>query len=132
MLGFIVSERGIEVNREKIKAILDITRPTRLKDVQCLTGCIVVVSRFISWLGEKAGPLYKLLKKTDQFVWTDESEATVQEFKRILSSARILAAPTAQEPMLLYIAVTNRVVSVVTTVERGEAGATGSMSDLLP
>ena len=119
-MGFIVSERGIEVNRDKIKAILDITRPTRLKDVQRMTCYIVTVSRFTSRLGEKAGPLYKLLKKTDQFVWTDKAEAALQEFKRILSSAPILAAPTAQEPMLLYIAATNRVVSVMTAVERKE------------
>ena len=38
LLGFIVSHRGIEVNREKIRAILDIARPTCLKDVQRLTG----------------------------------------------------------------------------------------------
>src|SRR3954463_7497780 len=48
LLGFIVSERGIEVNRDKIKAILNITWLTRLKDVQCLTGCIAAVSRFVS------------------------------------------------------------------------------------
>jgi hypothetical protein len=33
LLGFIVSHRGIEVNPEKIKAILDISRPNDLKDV---------------------------------------------------------------------------------------------------
>src|SRR3954469_14063205 len=65
LLGFIVFERGIEVNREKIKAILNITRPTRLKDVQRLTGCIATVILFVSRLGERAAPLYKLLKKTD-------------------------------------------------------------------
>src|SRR3954471_132925 len=54
LLGFIMSERGIEVNRDKIKAILNITRPTRLKDVQRLTGCIIAVSWFVSRLGERA------------------------------------------------------------------------------
>jgi hypothetical protein len=34
LLGFIISHRGIEVNPEKIKAILDISRPNDLKDVQ--------------------------------------------------------------------------------------------------
>jgi hypothetical protein len=58
---------GIEVNPEKIKAILCIKRPTCLKDVQRLTGCVAAISRFVSRLGEKALPLYKLLKKTDKF-----------------------------------------------------------------
>jgi hypothetical protein len=63
LLEFIVSHRGIDVNLEKIKAILDISRPNDLKDVHRLTGCMAAVSRFISHLGEKALPLYKLMKK---------------------------------------------------------------------
>jgi hypothetical protein len=120
LLGFIVSVRGIEVNPEKIKAILNISRPSCLKDVQRLTGCIAAVSRFVSRLGEKAMPLYKLLKKTDKFVWTDEADAALQVLKKMMSSPPILAAPHPQEPMLLYMAATNRVVSIVIVVERKE------------
>jgi hypothetical protein len=47
LLGFIVSHRGIEVNSEKIKAILEISRPNDLKDVQRLTGYMAALSRFI-------------------------------------------------------------------------------------
>src|SRR5215216_2341763 len=86
LLGFIGSEQGIEMNRDKIKAILNITRPTRLKDVQCLTGCIGAVSRFVSRLGERDAPLYKLLKKTDKFVWTQEADVVLQSFKDLLSN----------------------------------------------
>ncbi|KAK1698861.1 hypothetical protein QYE76_015558 [Lolium multiflorum] len=86
LLGFIVSHRGIEVNPEKIKAILCIKRPTCLKDVKRLTGCVATISRFISRLGEKAFPLYKLLKKADKFVWDDATDATLQGLKDILSS----------------------------------------------
>ena len=122
LLGFIVSERGIEVNRDKIKAILNITRPTRLKDVQRLTGCIAAVSRFVSRLGERATPFYKILKKTDKFVWTQEAETSLQSLKDLLSNPLVLAAPEPQEPMLLYIAMTNKVISVVTIVEHEEEG----------
>jgi hypothetical protein len=93
LLGFIVSHRGIEVNPEKIKAILDISRPIDLKDVRRLTGCVAEVSRFISRLGEKALPLYKLMKKLDKFVWTDEADAALKDLKRVLSTAPVLAAP---------------------------------------
>ena len=77
LLGFIVSHRGIEVNPEKIKAVLNIKRPTCLKDVQRLTGCVAAVSRFVSCLGEKALPLYKLLKKADKFVWDDAADSAL-------------------------------------------------------
>jgi hypothetical protein len=68
LLGFIVSHRSIEVNLEKIKAILDISWPNDLKDVHQLTGCVAAMSRFISCLGEKALPLYKLMKKSNELV----------------------------------------------------------------
>jgi hypothetical protein len=116
LLGFIVSHRGIEVSPEKIKAILDISQPNDLKGVQRLTGCRVVVSRFISHLGEKALPLYKLMKKSGEFVWTYEADAALKDLKRVLSTAPVLAAPEDQEPMLLYMAATNRVVSIVIIV----------------
>ena len=61
-------------------------------------------------------PLYKLLKKADKFTWTDEADATLQELKRILSSPPILAAPGPREPMLVYMAVTNRVINIVIVV----------------
>ncbi|KAK1686158.1 hypothetical protein QYE76_047006 [Lolium multiflorum] len=122
LLGFIVSHRGIEVNPEKIKAILNIKRPTCLKDVQRLTGCVAAISRFVSRLGEKALPLYKLLKKTDKFVWDEAADKALQELKNILSSPPILAAPAESEPMLLYIAATNKVISLVIVVVRKEEG----------
>ena len=68
LLGFLVSNRGIEANPEKIKAITSLAKPACINDVQCLVGRIAALSRFISRLGEKAIPLYKMLKKTDTFV----------------------------------------------------------------
>lgn len=122
LLGFIVSHRGIEVNPEKIKAILNISRPTCLKDVQRLAGSAAAVSRFISRLGEKAMPLYRLLKKTDKFVWTAEADAALALLKEALTTAPILATPQVREPMLLYVAATNLVISVVMVVEREKKG----------
>ena len=108
------------MNRYKIKAILNITRPTRLKDVHRLTGCIAAVSQFVSRLGKRAAPLYKLLKKIDKFVWTLEAKTALQCLKDMLSNPPVLAAPEPQEPMLLYIAATNKFISVVTVFESEE------------
>ncbi len=64
LLGFLVSERGIECNPVKIKAIERMEVPGRLLDVQKFTSCLASISWFISRLGEKALPLYQLMKKT--------------------------------------------------------------------
>jgi hypothetical protein len=81
---------------------------------------MAAVSRFISRLGEKDLPLYKLMKKSDEFVWTDKADAALKDLKRVLSTVLVLAAPEDQEPMLLYMAATNRVVSIIIVVERKE------------
>lgn len=71
LLGFLVSERGIKCNPMKIKAIEWMQKPTRLRDVQKFTGCLASLNRFISRLGEKALPLYQLMKKTTCFQWAN-------------------------------------------------------------
>jgi hypothetical protein len=90
--------------------------------VQKFDGCLASLSRFVSRLGEKAMPLYQLMKKTDHFVWSQRADDAFNELKRALSTTPILAAPAPQEPMLLYIAATPQVVSVVIVVERTEEG----------
>ena len=67
-------------------------------------------------------PLYKLLKKTDTFVWTKEAQKALESLKASLTSAPILIAPERGEPLLLYIAASNHVVSAALVVEREESG----------
>ena len=59
-------------------------RPVRVHDVQKLTGCLAALSRFISRLGEKALPLYRLMKKSDKFEWTDEANASFVVLKSLI------------------------------------------------
>jgi hypothetical protein len=81
-----------------------------------------VLSSFISKLGEKALPFYRLLRKTDKFTWTTEAQAAFDDLKHRLSTSPVLVTPCEKEPMLLYIAATNQVVSSALVVERVEDG----------
>jgi hypothetical protein len=62
------------------------------------------------------------MKKSDTFVWTTQANVAFKELKKMLSTTPIFASPFPKEPMLLYIAATNRVVSAVVVVEREEEG----------
>src|SRR5918995_7533724 len=84
LLGFFVSQRGIEANPDKIKAIEKIEAPKRVKDVRRLAGCVAALSRFISKSAEHALPFFKILKKAGPMKWTPEAEATLQELKAYL------------------------------------------------
>ena len=58
-----VSQQGIEENIEKVKAILDMTSPRTVKEVQRLTGKITALNRFISKAIDKCLPFFKTLKQ---------------------------------------------------------------------
>ena len=73
-LGLMVSKQGIEVNPDKIKAILDMEAPTSIKDVQKLTGRLAALGRFISKSRTECLPFFKALKKVKDFVWTNEKK----------------------------------------------------------
>ena len=62
-LGFIVNNRGIEANPDKIKVVLDMPSPSGIKEVQRLTGRIVALSRFVSRASDKCQPFFQVLKK---------------------------------------------------------------------
>jgi hypothetical protein len=72
-LGYIVSQRGIKPNPEKVAALDWMGLIRDLKGVQKVLGCLAALSRFISLLGEKGLPLYRLLKKHERFSWTVEA-----------------------------------------------------------
>ena len=96
--------------------------PASIKDVQKLTGCMAVLNRFLSRLGERGLPFFKLLKKQDKFKWSQEAAEALEDRKEHLQSPPILTAPMLGEEMLLYIAATTHVVSTAIVVERNVEG----------
>ena len=83
LLGFLVSQRGIEANPEKVKAVEDMSPPKTLREMQKLTGRVTALGRFISKLGERAMPFFKLMKKKGPFEWTPEADRAFQDLKNI-------------------------------------------------
>ena len=122
MLGFIVSERGIEANLEKISDITRMGPIQNIKGVQRITGCLAALNRFISRLGERGLPLYRLLKKADRFEWMSEAQEALDMVKLLLTRPPILVPLSNGEPLLLYIAATMQVVNAALVVEREEEG----------
>jgi hypothetical protein len=122
LLGFIVSNRGIEANPVKISAITDMGALATVKDVQKLTGCMAALNRFISRLGERGLPFFKLLKLQDKFQWMEEAERALQDLKHHLQSPPVLTVPLPGEDLLLYIVATTHIVDSAILVECSEEG----------
>jgi hypothetical protein len=120
LLGFMVVHRGIEANPAKVDVI---RRPSNKKDVMKLTGMMVALGHFISKLGEKGLPFFKLLKKADKFMWDDEAQKAFEALKESLTTPPIMTPPILKETLLLYISTTTNVVSTVLIAEREQGRA---------
>ncbi|CAA0810651.1 Uncharacterized mitochondrial protein AtMg00860, partial [Striga hermonthica] len=103
-LGYIVTEKGIEVNKDKVQAILDMAPPKNVREVQVLTGRIAGLSRFIARAAEKSFPFFKLLKKK-AFQWNDEAQMAFEKLKKFLSELPLLTKPEPGDELILYISV---------------------------
>ena len=112
-LGFIVNSRGIEANPDKIKAMIDMKSPERIKDVQSLTGRIVSLRRFISKSTDKCVPFFNLLRGNKKFEWTGDCEQAFQALKAHMAQPPILSKPIEGETLFIYLAITEVAASAV-------------------
>ncbi|XP_057758227.1 uncharacterized protein LOC130978282 [Arachis stenosperma] len=110
-LGFMITQRGVEANPEKCRAVLEMTSPKNLKDIQKLTGRLTALSRFLGASAQKAIPFFKLMKKGIPFKWEKECEEAFQHFKKVLTEPPILAKPQTGETLYLYLSITEETIA---------------------
>ena len=116
-LGFIVNNRGIEENPNKIKVVLNMPPPSSIKEVQRLTGRIAALSRFVSRASDKCQPFFQVLKKAFQF--DANYEEAFSALKTYLSSPPILVSPSERDLFTLYLAVSDFLTSAVLVRDKG-------------
>ena len=66
-------------------------------------------------------PLYRLLKKANQFTWMTKVQEAFEKLKAFLATTPTLVSHEKGEPLLLYMATTTQVVSVALVIEREES-----------
>ena len=116
-LGFMVSQRGIEVNLEKVRDILEREPLRTVKAVQSLNGKVAALNRFVSKATDKCLPFFRVLKKS--FEWTDECQKAFEDLKKYLSSLPLLSPSMPGEELYLYIAVSQAAVSAALVRDEG-------------
>ncbi|KAM2916749.1 hypothetical protein FF1_045626 [Malus domestica] len=90
-LGFLVHHRGIEVDQNKARAIINAPPSTMKKQLQSLLGKMKAFSTLLK------------LKDSDTFAWTDEHQAAFTQIKVSLTTPHVLVPPRRGKPLKLYI-----------------------------
>lgn len=100
-LGYMVSEKGLRVDPDKVKAIVDIPVPRNQKDVRRFCGTASWYRRFIQDFATRLYPLTSLIKKRKTFQWTKEAQEAFQDIKACLVTAPILSCPDFTKPFTI-------------------------------
>ena len=112
-LGFMVTQRGIEVNLEQIKAVMKTSAPTFEKELQCLTGHLAALGPFIARFTDKLKPFFLTLKWANMTGWTSNYEQAFEKIKRYLTQPPILSNPQPGEQLYTYLAVSDCAINYI-------------------
>jgi hypothetical protein len=118
-LGFIVHEKGIEMDPKKIEAIRSVKAPTCKKVLHTFLGKVKYLRRLICNLFGKVNaftPLL-LLKNDVDFTWGAKQQEAFDDIKSYLTSSPVLQAPKSGIPFKLYVAAEKDVIGGVLSQE---------------
>lgn len=98
-LGHTLSERGIEANVDKVRAIRDAPAPKNTSQLKSFLGLVGFYAKFVPKLNESLASLHALLQKDKRWVWDEKCQQTFESCKRSLCSAKILAHYDPKKPI---------------------------------
>nr|CAN62872.1 hypothetical protein VITISV_015209 [Vitis vinifera] len=101
VLGHIISEKGIEVDKAKVELIVKLPSPTTVKGVRQFLGHVGFYRRFIKGFSSLSKPLCELLAKDAKFIWDERCQNSFDQLKKFLTTTPIVRAPNWQLPFEL-------------------------------
>lgn len=101
-LGFLVSDKGIETDPEKIDKMINLRPPTNTKGVRSVLGLFSFYRGFVPNFSALAQPMTRLLRKGRPFIWANAQQQAFDALKKALVSTPVLVAPDMNKPFQLY------------------------------
>ncbi|CAN6718941.1 unnamed protein product [Malus baccata var. baccata] len=101
VLGHIISEKGIDVDKSKIDLVRHLPSPTSVREVRSFLGHAGFYRRFIKDFSKIAQPLCRLLQKEVAFEFTKECTESFKQLKELLTTAPIIVPPDWSLPFEL-------------------------------
>nr|CAN67487.1 hypothetical protein VITISV_044189 [Vitis vinifera] len=112
-LGSMVSQKGIEVSPDQIKAVMETPPPRNKKKLQRLTGKLVALGRFIARFTDELRPFFLAIRNAGTHGWTDSCQNAFEKIKHCLMHPPILSSHIPKEKLYMYLAVSKWAISAV-------------------
>ena len=90
-LGHVISDKGVEADPDKTKAVREFPQPTTVTELQRFNGMVNQLAKFVPDLATINEPLRQLLRKDRLFQWDQPQQKAFQEIKQRLTSPDVLA-----------------------------------------
>uniref|UniRef100_A0A2N9HQN2 Uncharacterized protein n=1 Tax=Fagus sylvatica TaxID=28930 RepID=A0A2N9HQN2_FAGSY len=103
-LGFLVHNRGIDVDPAKASAIATMKAPTSHKELKSFLGRLSYIRRFIPGLAAATAIFMPLMKKGVPFVWSTACQQAFEKIQLIMTKLPTVCAPVPGRPLRLYLA----------------------------
>lgn len=100
-LGHTIDEQGIHPTKEKLRAIIEAPEPQDLTQLRAYLGLLNYYSKFIPMLSSRLGPMYKLLRKDVEFVWTNECKENFELSKTLICQNQVLVHYDPSKPIVI-------------------------------
>lgn len=105
-LGYLLSEKGLEIDPERKKAIINYKKPVTVKQIRSFLGAVGWVSRFIKNYADKSAPLIELIKgaksKSTKVKWTPKADEAFLVLKNEMISDTVLTMCDYNKQFKLY------------------------------
>jgi hypothetical protein len=100
-LGHMITNKGLCIDNDKIKAITDMPKPQDVKELERFLGMVTYVAKFLPNLSDITAPLRELCKKDIAWHWDGPQETTYQKVITLITSAPVLQFFDPSKPVTL-------------------------------
>jgi hypothetical protein len=118
-LGFLVHQRGIDVDLARASAIATMKPPTTYKELKSFLGKFSYIRRFILGLTVVTSTFAPLLKKRAPFHWSTECQQAFEKVQEIMTKLPTVCAPIFGKPLRLYLASNSQAIGALIAQEDG-------------
>lgn len=124
-MGHVISEKGLQVDPGKVRAVLEMPTPTYVDSAWRLIGFTNYLNKFLPRLNDELNPLRKLTSSDVEWVWTDIHDNAVQQVKLLVTNAPVLKYFDSTESFTLQCDASEKGLGAV-LLQKGQSIANAS------